>query len=306
MENRITIVIPVFNREKIVERTLRSIERQTSGRLEVVLVDNGSTDGTMDVLRRWKESLDPRRFKVTVTSEIRPGAAAARNAGLRLVNTPYTMFFDSDDEMLPSHVADFEKAIEENPGVEIFGRSFVIKMLDGTSRVKRFAVRNVMYNHVFHTILSTLRYVVSTDLVRRVGGWNEDVMRWNDYELGVRLLVENPRMVELSGEPSVVVHETEASITGTRYWREDLSPEFALDCCHQTLVSAGEHRAAQWIDVRRVILAAKYRLEGHGEEATRLMNKTLNGSDARMRLRLLYLQHLLCRRGTAVPARIFF
>ena len=100
----ITIVMPVRDRASVVGRTLESIERQTFRPLSVVIVDNGSTDITPEIVEKWRRRVDGDDFKVTVVTEPRPGASAARNRGLREVESEYVMFFDSDDEMLPRHV----------------------------------------------------------------------------------------------------------------------------------------------------------------------------------------------------------
>ncbi|MDE6485411.1 MAG: glycosyltransferase family 2 protein, partial [Duncaniella sp.] len=96
----IDVIIPVYNRASIVEKTLRSIERQTVWPARVILVDNNSTDGTMQVLKRWAEEMTGRGLQVKVLSEAMAGAAAARNRGLDASAAEYVMFFDSDDVML--------------------------------------------------------------------------------------------------------------------------------------------------------------------------------------------------------------
>ncbi|MDE6528594.1 MAG: glycosyltransferase family 2 protein, partial [Muribaculaceae bacterium] len=98
----ITIVVPVYNRAGIVERTLESIRQQSHRPLSVVLVDNNSTDNTPHVLRKWKSEVEAPDMQVTIVDEPVAGAPAARNRGLGLTTTPYVMFFDSDDIMTPT------------------------------------------------------------------------------------------------------------------------------------------------------------------------------------------------------------
>ena len=77
----LTIVIPVYNRAGIVGRTLESIEAQSWRPLNVVLVDNGSTDGTYGVLSRWKDSCKASGINVTLVKEPIPGAALPATGG---------------------------------------------------------------------------------------------------------------------------------------------------------------------------------------------------------------------------------
>ena len=99
-----TIVVPVKNRPRLVVRALDSIKAQTWRPLRVVVVDNGSTDETPEVLRNWKREAEAEDFVVDIVEEPVPGPAAARARGVEEVDSRLMMHFDSDDEMSPRHV----------------------------------------------------------------------------------------------------------------------------------------------------------------------------------------------------------
>ena len=103
MTSPITIVVPVYNREYLLQRTLDSIACQSVAPAKIVLVDNASSDSSLEMMHRWAEKITSCEVKVCV--ETKKGAAAARNRGLREVDSDFVMFFDSDDVMLPGHVA---------------------------------------------------------------------------------------------------------------------------------------------------------------------------------------------------------
>ena len=92
-EVQITIIIPVYNRAEVVKATLDSVAMQLYRPIDVILVDNNSSDNTLEVLNEWKQAVESDDFRVKVLSESNPGATAARNRGLKEVTTPYTMFF---------------------------------------------------------------------------------------------------------------------------------------------------------------------------------------------------------------------
>lgn len=91
----ITVVVPVYNRRELLERALLSVLGQTVAPAEVVVVDDGSTDGSAAVAER---------LGVTVIRQANAGSSAARNAGLRHASTPWVALLDSDDEWLPGHL----------------------------------------------------------------------------------------------------------------------------------------------------------------------------------------------------------
>lgn len=315
MNSPVTIVIPAYNRASIIRRTLDSVASQRERPARVVLVDNNSTDGTMDVMRRWAAA-NP-QLDVVVVQEMKPGACAARNRGLREVETEFVMFFDSDDEMLPGHVGDFSRAINDHPQFDIFGRSILIRELDGSTRKLYFTSRSAMFNHLFRGCLSTQRMVVRTSLVRRVGGWNEALPGWNDYELGVRLLLATDRLYELPGEPSVVTYRLENSITGTSYSSRPQNWELSLDAIETHVRAAGRTGLITLIEARRMILAAQYRQEAGGtvdesarcnavKQSSRLHDEVTSRTAFPLRMRLVYLHNFYFKRLTWVAVKLLF
>lgn len=263
----ISVVIPVYNREHLVKRTLDSVAAQTLAPDKVILVDNNSTDGTRAVLDGWAAGRD----NVEVISCATPGAAAARNAGLALVESDYVMFFDSDDYMPPRHVEQVSAALAgENPP-PIVAFDMILVDLDGHQTFKGFRHGDPLFNHIFHSILSTQRYVVNTQLLRDFGGWANDVYVWNDYELGVRLLSKNVDVAYVRLQQPVVAYAQAESITGTNKSSRASKCEHALAVCETTLRRAGLSRYAPLIDWRRAILAGMYMREGHRELAAPLL-----------------------------------
>ncbi|MCQ2444839.1 MAG: glycosyltransferase, partial [Mailhella sp.] len=93
----VSVIIPVWNAERHLEQCLDSVVGQTLRRIEIILVDDGSTDGSAAILRRYADA-DPR---IILAESARRGAANARNAGLRLARGEYLCFLDSDDFFAP-------------------------------------------------------------------------------------------------------------------------------------------------------------------------------------------------------------
>lgn len=270
---QISIVIPVFNRAGIVGRTLDSIAAQSLRPLNLILVDNNSSDNTLDILNLWKEKNETDEFKITILQEKKTGAAAARNCGLKIVKTPYVMFFDSDDTMSPSHIENITNTFITHPDAGIVGWDVTIHTFNGKSIKRRCHKNNVLFNHIFHGSLSTQRYAVRTDLINQVGGWNETTMAWNDYELGIRLLLQHPHIIHIENGEDVNVFRQTESITGTHYSANVAKWEHALDCCENHLQQ--NNNARLWIEVRRCILAGEYRKEKDRNNYKRLISSIL-------------------------------
>ena len=213
-EDLITIVIPVYNREHIVKKSLDSIARQTIRPLNVVLVDNHSTDGTRKTLERWKAENESGDFHIKVISEDRQGPSHARNAGLMAVETPWTLFFDSDDIMPDNHMEKVTGTIEKNPDAQIVLWGMLIHYLNGKTRKNVGSIKYPEYENIMRSLFSTLKYAAKTDLLRRAGGWDTALSVAEDIELGSRMLALKPNMTFIK-DHFVSIYQQKDSLTNT-------------------------------------------------------------------------------------------
>lgn len=106
----ISVIIPVYNMELYLERCLDSVLDNTYRNLEVICIDDGSRDGSLEILRRY-EAADPR---VVVIAKGNGGVSSARNAGLDRMTGEYVTFVDSDDYVHPQYVELLYRALRES------------------------------------------------------------------------------------------------------------------------------------------------------------------------------------------------
>jgi len=108
---RVSVVIPAYNAERYLAAALRSALEQTAGRLEIIVVDDGSTDGTRALAERFSA-----RGVVCRAAPSRRGAAAARNLGVAAASGDYLAFLDADDLWPPERTAVLGRALAEKGG----------------------------------------------------------------------------------------------------------------------------------------------------------------------------------------------
>lgn len=280
------MVIPVYNRAGVVRRTLNSIAAQTLLPARLIMVDNNSTDNSVEVVKSWLS--DHNEIDSILLSQPTPGAAAARNAGLEAVETDFTMFFDSDDEMLPSHIADLQRAIDTHGKINIFGRD--TQMPGG--RIGRFEPDDAAWHNIMHGTMATQRYIAHTELFRQVGGWDDNVRVWDDIELGSRLIATGAGMMRLDGPPTVIVNASADSISGSNYASRADEYELALSRMAKIL-------PAEWIDIKRMILSADMAREGARHEARAVHDGVLAHTHRPMLMRAVYAYRRAGMRGIA-------
>lgn len=206
----VTLVIPVYNRAAYLPRLFQSLQRLNYPELSVILVDNGSTDDSLSLCQTFAEEA---HFPVEVVQEMKRGANAARNRGLSLCCTRWVYFFDSDDEISP----DFLDKIQ--PGRRDSDVIFfpTCQQVGDRRMVRDYRVSDSAVVQILTGMLNTQSLVWNADFLRGIGGWNEQLSVWQDWELGVRLLLHRPRISWYTSEAFHCIYVHQDSITGPSF-----------------------------------------------------------------------------------------
>ena len=233
----LTIVIPYFNREQFLPRTLRSLERSTRRAARLIFVDNGSQDGSRalceDFARRHPEQ------DILLLSESRSGAAIARNTGLAEVKTPWTYFFDSDDELSPRFIEQMEQTLKEHAeqNFDVIAFRTVMVHPDGSMTQRQSMFNESATDQILMSQLVTQNLFVRTDFLRRIGGWNEQLREWDDWELGIRVLVGGGKVLWLRDCAHHRIYLHPDSLTGKNFLTTcrgiDVAMQSVLNLCRE-------------------------------------------------------------------------
>ena len=210
--NKISIIIPTYNRGRLIERSVKSVLEQDYRNLEVIVIDDCSTDNTEEVL---KNLTDVRIEFIKHTQN--KGANAARNTGIKAANGDYIAFQDSDDEWMPEKLSKqmkiFEDSDDENLGI-VYTAFWKIeektkKYIPSKDILKTSGdLHNVLLGKNF---ISTQTLLIKKECLLDVGIFDESLPRLQDWELLLRL--SKDYHFYLVDEPLVNVYYTEDSIS---------------------------------------------------------------------------------------------
>ncbi len=117
ISDKVSIIIPFLNAEATLDRCLQSVYSQTYQNWECILIDDGSSDNSFDVCRRY---LNDQRFR-HVVNHTNLGVATSRNIGLKLSRCEYIAVLDADDEMTPNRIMDTLEIFSRYPAIGILG-----------------------------------------------------------------------------------------------------------------------------------------------------------------------------------------
>jgi glycosyltransferase involved in cell wall biosynthesis len=182
----VSVIIPAYNAEEYVKDAVTSALNQTYPLQEIVCVDDGSTDGTLEVLRSL-ESRHPEQVHV-LTGPNR-GACAARNRGMERATGDYLQFLDADDILLPEKIEQDVAALEEDREALLFGSFEAFKDQTKTDEVDTFISDDPWVCLAKDNFGFTSSNLFRADAVERVGGWNEQRPFNQEYDLIARMLM---------------------------------------------------------------------------------------------------------------------
>ena len=196
----ISVVIPAYNREKTIKRCIDSAMRQTYAASEIIVVDDGSTDKTLNIIEKEYNGA------VRVIKQKHKGAQAARNAGIRIAQGEYIAFLDSDDEWLLDKLEAQIKELKVNSDAVICGDGIIQqdwtdsipKAYDAAERKnKRVGLKRLFRlkgksGYVYKEILNNSFCLFPALLTSRknlleIGMLDENVPSYQEWDTAIRL-----------------------------------------------------------------------------------------------------------------------
>ena len=273
---KVSVVIPSFNRAENLQRAVKSVLEQTEKSVEVIVVDDGSTDGTEAVFANPPE-------RVRYIRKPNGGASSARNVGLRRATGEWIALLDSDDEW---------NADKLKTQLDAMGDQYVASAsrhehvnADG-SRENKPDVLPGADNHLFRDLyenlsLKTSSLIFKRHLLEKTGLFNERFPIANDWDFFLRLArAMNNSGMRMIDKPLLTAHRSEDSISKTGRERA-LEEAYSRICTVNALLHNGDaattqrhvNRAAR----KHLELSRAYRKSGHKAEAKQHAKEAMRG-----------------------------
>lgn len=173
----ISVIIPTYNRAHILERSIKSILAQTFDDFELIIVDDGSTDNTRNVVESMCD------IRIRYFYQENRGVSAARNAGAELAQGAYITFLDSDDEVIPGWLESYVTALADaKTGIVCSGCLYT-----ATGETILPTAMGPMFDYQTGLFLAGT-FAVRRELFQLVNGYVETLRHGENTELGIRLV----------------------------------------------------------------------------------------------------------------------
>lgn len=210
---KVSIIIPTYNRAYCIERSIRSVLEQTYQEFELLIVDDGSSDNTQDVVN----SIGDERIRYIPMPENK-GAAAARNEGIRQAAYEYIAFQDSDDVWRPDKLEKQMRALRENPHAGLVYCEFEARKTDSNAFIvpdKSMPLSDKqgdIYDKLLcRNTISTQTVVARRECLLRMGLFCENLTCIEDWEFFLRIARDYE--IVFVEEPLVIVHVKDGGVS---------------------------------------------------------------------------------------------
>lgn len=259
---KVSVIVPTHNRAHTLARALDSVLQQTRAADEIIVVDDGSDDGTHTLLEQYPQ--------VRVLRQDNRGVSAARNAGIRAASGDWLALLDSDDEWLADKLALQCALITANPSFRLcHGNERWLRNGEPLKQLKkhRKGGGDIFTDCLPLCVISPSAVMLKRDLLDEVGLFDETLPACEDYDLWLRicareavLYVEQPLLIKHGG------HDDQLS---RRYWGMD---RFRIQALYNllsksTLTDEQYRCAAAMLSRKAQIFAKGARKHGRPEDA---------------------------------------
>ncbi len=220
---KFSVIIPLYNKAPYVRKAVESVIKQTFGNWELIVVDDGSTDGGGDVVRSFSDN------RIRFVKQDNAGVSVARNRGVAKSTAPYICFLDADDWWEPTFLEEMAKLIAEYPDAGIYGTNYYI-VKNGKRRLAPIGVEEgfvegeVNYCQVYAKTLCMPLWTGAVCMPRAVfniaGGFPAGIKLGEDFLLWIQVALKH-KVVLLNKPLSNYNQDVDSSFRGTHNKRYD-------------------------------------------------------------------------------------
>lgn len=217
--NGISVIIPLFNKEKQIDNTLKSVLSQSYEYWECVVIDDGSSDYSGSIVNSIKDS------RIKYIKKENGGPSSARNLGIKNASYDWVLFLDADDRLLPEALEHFNQLIEDYNGILCFVGNMYIQRNKRLIRYSYVYKNGIIRNNFLSVVLNQCRMRAGTTVFYKGifdrFKFNNSLWRYEDAELTYKVMREYK--VCLSNKPVYIYNQDSLSAS---YKRKNIKEDY--------------------------------------------------------------------------------
>jgi len=191
-----SIIIPLHNKSKYILNTLNSALNQTYSHFEIIVINDGSTDNSVDLINSLNSP------KIRLISQENQGVSVARNKGIKIAKGNYIAFLDADDYWFPFHLAEIKKSITKFPNESVFCNNYNIYLTKEKFKKTTFSIKpsseeiilitNYFESSLINSIAWTSSVCLKKSIIDKTLLFDKNLSSGQDTDLWIRLGLKYP------------------------------------------------------------------------------------------------------------------
>ncbi|AWW32530.1 glycosyltransferase family 2 protein [Echinicola strongylocentroti] len=255
-----SIVIPLYNKEENISKTLASVQEQSYTDYEIVIVNDGSTDNSVKKV----EEVNDHRIKLYHKKN--GGVSDARNFGIEKAKNPYIVFLDADDLWKPNYLEEMALIIQEYPEAGMYNCAHSViykgKAYDMDHDIKRGIIENYFKTCLTHVIAWTSATIVRKDVFDKVGGFPVGMISGEDVYTWAKIALQYP--VAFHPDSLTIYIKQDETIVGRSNKKDNCKESW------QDLFQEGNNDVNKYIAMKAILKGTRYAWGGYLSESRKI------------------------------------
>lgn len=279
-----SIVIPLYNKESYIEKTLKSVLNQSFTHYEIIIINDGSTDESEALVLEFEDK------RIQLYNQKNQGAAVARNLGIEKAKYDYIAFLDADDLWMENHLETLKNLIQDFPNAGIFASRYQLIFKEGKVTIPKFkGISNDFYGIVPDYFDASLNYAVTTSssiavptsVFEEVGNFKSQISSGQDSDMWLRIALKYPVAISNTVTASYV-HYIENSLSKTPILDKKIK-----NFNDYKLGEQGNPSLKKFLDLYRMEYALQYKIAGSNTISKQLYQE-IDKKNIRLKSRILF------------------
>jgi glycosyltransferase involved in cell wall biosynthesis len=267
-----SIIIPLYNKEKYIAKAIESVLQQTFSRFEIIVVNDGSTDNSLETVERISKLTNQ---QINLINQPNQGVSAARNNGVKAASFDYIAFLDADDWWHPDFLKSLKELTDDFPDAGIYASAYYT-IKNGKSKQSVFGLRNnykgylnyfTAYSFAWWMPLTSISVVIPKEIYVKQQGFKESLKFGEDVDLWLRISLASK--IAFINKPLAYYNQDvdlKSRALGGKIWNPEHHYIFNLEYLKQEEDNNSELK--KLIDGLRVRALLRYYLSGKYQSHT--------------------------------------
>ena len=267
----ISVIIPLYNKEQFIEKTLLSVLKQSFTDFEIIIINDGSTDNSIDIANSFDDE------RITLYTTLNKGVSYARNYGVSKSTSDLIAFLDADDLWESNHLENLYSLYTNFPSCGLYATAYYKRFFNGKKMNAHFngvstdhfgVIDDYFLASTKDSIAWTSAVLIPKKTLREIGGFDEDMRSGQDTDLWIRIALKDPVAFSALASSNKIILDPQyhLSYSSNRMDRMKLFENFKH-------VDTSNKSFKKYMDLNRFSVAIERKAAGDFNSYTRLKNE---------------------------------